>query len=101
MCIFGGICVGLAAICESLSYYRIVIKIIKEKRSTQISSSAYMLKILKYLLSLVALVIYKNWIGVILECVALIWCCITLVIIIRHKPVGWELFESKQIKEGE
>ena len=90
--IVGIVCVSIALVLELASYYKQISKTLKAKHSSQVSSTAYLLKIVKYIFTLVALGIYANWIGFLLEFAALAICLVAFAIIIRYKPRGWKLF---------
>jgi len=88
----GVACITIAVILELASYYKQIAKTLRTKNSAQVSSSAFMLKIAKYLFTLVGLAIYANWIGFGIEVAALVFCCVALYIIAKYKPKGWTLF---------
>jgi uncharacterized protein with PQ loop repeat len=90
--IIGVTCITIAVILELASYYKQVAKTLRTKKSGNVSSSAYMYKLAKYIFTIIALMIYSNWVGVGIEVAALIMCVITLWIICRYKPRGWRLF---------
>lgn len=94
----GVVCVTIALILEAGSYYRQIAKTLRTKHSTQVSSTAFLYKIAKYLFTLVALIIYSNWVALGIEVAALILCCWALYIIIDHKPKKWKLFPRKGVK---
>lgn len=88
----GIICVGLALVLELLSYWKQISKTLRERNSDHVSSSAYMLKIAKYIFTLVGLAIYSNWVGFGLELAALGICLVAFYLIVKYKPKGWRLF---------
>jgi len=93
MKVIGIICIVLALILELASYYKQIAKTLRTKRSSQVSSTAYLLKIAKYIVTIASLVIYANWVGVGLEFAALIICTIALCIVAQYKPKGWKLWK--------
>ncbi|MEE9214911.1 MAG: hypothetical protein V3U54_08975 [Thermodesulfobacteriota bacterium] len=90
----GVACITIAVILELASYYKQIAKTLRTKNSAQVSSSAFMLKIIKYLFTLVGLGIFANWVGFFIEVLALVFCCVALYIIAKHKPKGWTLFNT-------
>lgn len=89
--------IGLACIAASLllelgSYWKQISKTLRDKDSSNVSSSAYVFKIAKYLVTLLGLAIYSNWVGFGLELGALVFCGTALWIICKYKPEGWRLF---------
>lgn len=90
--IIGIVCVTIALILELASYYKQIAKTLKTKKSSQVSSTAYMFKIAKYLFTMIALGIYANWLGFGLEVAALVICLVAFGAIIKYKPKGWKLF---------
>jgi uncharacterized protein with PQ loop repeat len=92
--IIGVSCVVIALILELASYYRQIAKTLKTRHSSQVSSTAYMLKIAKYIFTLVGLGVYVNWVGFGLEFAALVICLIAFSIIVKYKPKGWHLFDN-------
>lgn len=85
-------CITIAVMLELLSYWKQIAKTRRERNSKHVSSSAYILKVAKYLFTLVGLAIYSNWVGFGLEAAALIFCSMALWIIVKHKPKKWRLF---------
>lgn len=88
----GVACITVALILEVGSYYKQIKKTLRTKKSSQVSSSAYMLKVVKYLITMVGLGIYVNWVGFFMEIVSLIACGVCLWLIVYYKPKGWKLF---------
>jgi len=88
----GVACIAIALVLEFASYYKQIAKTLRTKKSTQVSSTAYLLKIAKYVFTLIGLALYSNWVGFGLEVGALIICCVALYIVARFKPKGWRLF---------
>lgn len=104
----GVACITIAVILEMSSYYKQISKTLRTKKSAQVSSSAFLLKILKYLFTLAGLGVFGNWVGFGIEVAALAFCCIALKIICRYKPKGWRLFgkhkrisKKKKMTKGE
>lgn len=92
MQILGIVCIILALFLELASYYKQIAKTLRTRRSGQVSSSAYMYKLAKYVVTLISLGIYSNWVGFGLEVAALIICTVAFIIIIKYKPRGWRLW---------
>jgi uncharacterized protein with PQ loop repeat len=90
--VMGVVCITLAVILEFASYYKQVAKTLRTKKSAHVSSSSYLLKIAKYLVTITGLAIYANWVGVGIEIAALAACVIVLYIVAKYKPKGWRLF---------
>lgn len=84
-------CIVLSLVLEFASYYKQIAKTLKTKKSAQVSSTAYLLKIMKYVVTLIGLALYSNWVGFGLEVGALFMCCIALGIVSKYKPKGWHL----------
>jgi len=93
---FATIAVGIALWLDTASYYRQIKKTLRTKKSSQVSSTAFLYKIAKALFALIGLAIYKNFVGVGMELFMLIVYAISLGVIIRFKPKGWKLFGGKQ-----
>ena len=92
MNILGIFCVAAALVLELASYYKQIAKTLRSKHSNQVSSTAYLLKLIKYIFTMIGLAIYLNWVGFIMELAALLICLVAFYIIIKHKPKGWKLF---------
>jgi|WetSurMetagenome_2_1015567.scaffolds.fasta_scaffold643430_3 hypothetical protein len=90
--IIGSICVALALILDISSYWKQIAKILKTKKSSQVSSSSYMYKVAKGLFAVGGLVIYQNWVGMGMEIVLIVVYLVSLFIIIKFKPKNWRLF---------
>jgi uncharacterized protein with PQ loop repeat len=86
------ICIGIALFLDSLSYYRQIRKTLKTKKSSQVSSTSFIYKILKAKFSIVGLIIYSNWIGVGMELFMLFVYIVSLLVIIKFKPKNWSLW---------
>lgn len=89
----GAAFVTSALLLDSASYYRQIIKILKTKRSKDVSSTSYIYKILKALLASVGLVLFANYAGLVMELVMLSVYVVSLVIICRYKPKNWRLWK--------
>lgn len=85
-------CIIIALFLELASYYKQIAKTLRTKKSSQVSSTAYLLKIAKYIFTLIGLALYANWVGFLLEVGALVICITALIIIIKFKPKTWSLF---------
>jgi len=92
----GVACVTIAVILELGSYYKQIAKTIYTKRSSHVSSSAFVYKIAKYIVTLIALGIYANWVAFGIEVAALTFCCWALYTIMRYKPKDWKLFDGRK-----
>lgn len=90
--IFGLACAATASILDIASYYRQIAKILRTKKSSQVSSTAYLFKIGKGIPAMIGLIIYANWMGLTMEFIMLMVYITSLVIIIRYKPKDWKLF---------
>jgi uncharacterized protein with PQ loop repeat len=84
--------VALALFLDTISYYKQIAKTLKTKRSGQVSSSSFLYKIAKAGCALVGLGIYKNFVGMAMECFMLVVYIVTLIVICRFKPKGWRLW---------
>jgi uncharacterized protein with PQ loop repeat len=90
--IVGSICVALALILDISSYWKQIAKILKTKKSNQVSSSSYLYKIAKGVFAILGLLVYSNWVGFGMEVVLLLVYIGSLIVIMRFKPKGWTLF---------
>ena len=90
----GSILVFVAVYFDLFSYWKQIAKTLRERDSKEISSSAYLMKILHYLCSTISLAIFSNWVGFGMEFTAFIVCLFTLAVIARFKPKGWKLFDT-------
>jgi uncharacterized protein with PQ loop repeat len=88
------LCVIIALLLDSLSYYRQIRKTLKTKKSSQVSSTSFIYKILKAKFSITGLIIYANWVGVGMELVMLGVYIISLIVIMKYKPKGWSLWKN-------
>ena len=87
----GTICVTTALLLDSASYWRQIAKILRTKRSKDVSSSSYILKIGKAVIAAVGLATFANYAGLVMELVMLAVYIVSLVIICKFKPRGWKL----------
>jgi len=88
----GSICVALALILDISSYWKQIAKILKTKKSSQVSSSSYLYKIAKGIFAILGLLIYSNFVGLGMEVILLLVYIVSLLIVIRYKPRRWRLF---------
>lgn len=91
MHILGIACALTALGFEFASYFKQIKKTLRTKRSTQVSSSAYLYKLGKISFNLINLAIFANWVGFWMECAALVICITALTVISRYKPKKWKL----------
>lgn len=80
-----------AVILKLSSYYKQIQKTKKAKKSSQVSSSAFLCKMGEYIFSLIALVIYENYLGALIAVAGIAMCTWALRVIIKTKPKGWKL----------
>jgi len=78
---------------DTVSYYRQIRKTLIAKKSSQVSSTAFLYKIAKAVCALAGLAIYGNWAGVVMEIFMLLVYVVTLVVICHYKPKNWHLIE--------
>jgi len=88
----GAALLTLAVILDIASYWRQVIKTLRTGKSRHVSTTAFMLRIVKDICLLTALSIYKNWVGVGVHILSLLACTVTLIVVAKHKPKGWKLW---------
>ena len=88
----GWVLVVISVYFEALSYYKQIKKTLREHDSEDVSSSAYMAKIIKYIFTIFALIIFANWIGLMFAIIALVLCIVTLYFIIKYKPKKWRWY---------
>lgn len=93
--IFGSFLVLVSVLLDLGSYWKQSAKTLRTKRSANVSSSAYMLKLGHYVCSIVSLTIFSNWVGLGMEFAAFLFCLVTFTLVIKYKPRGWKLFDSK------
>lgn len=91
MSAIGTVCVTLALLLDSASYYKQIAKTLRTKRSKDVSSSAYLYKICKAILASAGLLIFANYVGLAMELVLLVVYFISLYVICLYKPKGWRL----------
>lgn len=87
------ICVAIALLLDAASYFRQIRKIYKTKQSSQVSSTSFLYKIAKVCFSIVGLLVYLNFVGVIMEVFMLGVYVYSLYVIIRFKPKNWSIFQ--------
>jgi uncharacterized protein with PQ loop repeat len=89
-----GAILALSAVCfDFTSYIKQISKTLRTRRSKDVSTTAYMLKIAKILCSTTSLAIFANWVGFSMEAAALIICLVTLAVISHYKPKNWRLLK--------
>lgn len=88
----GSFCVATALALDTMSYWKQISKIVRTRKSSQVSSSAYLYKIAKVAFSITGLVIFSNYVGLTMELFMLAIYATCLAIIARYKPRGWTLF---------
>jgi len=89
----GTVCVGIAIVLDTLSYYKQIAKTLRTKKSEQVSTSSYLYKIAKAVFAMVGLAIYMNWVGLGMEVFMLIVYITSLTIIAKYKPKNWALWK--------
>jgi uncharacterized protein with PQ loop repeat len=87
----GTICVGTALALDTMSYYKQIAKTIRTKKSSQVSSSAYLYKIGKVIFAMGGLAVYQNFVGLGMEFFMLAVYVASLIVIAHYKPRGWKL----------
>lgn len=90
---FATLCVGAALALDTASYWRQIKKVARAKKSSQVSSTSFIYKIVKALFALTGLAIYNNRVGCLMELFMLLIYGISLGIIIKYKPKNWGLFK--------
>ena len=88
----GASLVTLAVVADIASYWKQIKKTLHTGKSRHVSTTAFMLRIAKDSMLVVALAIYKNWVGAGVHILAIIACSVTLIVVARHKPRGWKLW---------
>lgn len=91
--VIGIVCLTIAVLLELASYYKQIAKTLRTKKSSQVSSMAFVYKWIKYVVTIIGLIIYANWVAVSIEVAAFIFCTIALYVVCRYKPKGWKLFK--------
>jgi hypothetical protein len=84
--------VAVALCLDTASYWRQIKKTLKTKKSTQVSSTSFIYKILKAKFSMVGLALYGNWVGVGMEIFMLAVYSIALAVVIKFKPKNWSIW---------
>jgi hypothetical protein len=92
---FATLAVGVALWLDTASYYRQIKKTLRTKKSSQVSSTAFLYKIAKALFATAGLAVYHNFVGMGMEIFMLLIYSISLGVIVRFKPRGWKLFGGK------
>lgn len=88
--LIANICILTSVILDSSAYLRQDLKIIRTRSSKDISSSSFYLRFWKDVTAIASCIIYQNWVGTGLASVGLLWCLITIVLIVKHKPKEWK-----------
>lgn len=86
-------CVGTALFLDTLSYYRQIKKTLRSKKSSQISSTAFLYKIGKVAFAMTGLALSMNWVGFTMEIFMLLVYIVSLWVIVKYKPRGWSLWK--------
>lgn len=86
------ICVAVALWLDTLSYYRQIRKTLKSKKSSQVSSTAFLYKIGKVAFAMAGLALCSNWVGLSMEAFMLIVYVVSLWIIVKYKPKSWKFW---------
>ena len=90
--LIGIICAVGSISFDLLSYWKQISKTLRTKKSAQVSSSAYIMKLLHYTCSIIALAVFANWTGFTMEMFAFTACIVCFYLVIKYKPRGWRLF---------
>jgi hypothetical protein len=86
------VCVLIALWLDTLSYYRQIKKTIRTKKSSQVSSTAFLYKIGKVFFAMTGLALCANWVGLTMEIFMMVVYVVSLAIIIKYKPKTWKLW---------
>jgi hypothetical protein len=86
-------CVGAALFLDVISYWKQIVKTVKARKSSQVSSSSYLYKIAKAIFAMAGLCVYGNWVGFGMELFMLVVYAVSLGIIAHFKPRGWSLWK--------
>jgi hypothetical protein len=78
---------------DTLSYYRQIKKTLKAKKSSQISSTAFLYKIGKVAFAMIGLALCSNWVGLGMEGFMLLVYTVSLWIIVKYKPKTWSFWK--------
>jgi hypothetical protein len=89
----GAVLATAAVFFDVSSYVKQIEKTLRVKHSKDVSTRAYMLKILKIFCSTTSLAIFANWVGLFMETCALAACVSTFIVVIKYKPKSWRLFQ--------
>jgi uncharacterized protein with PQ loop repeat len=87
------VCVAAALFLDTASYWRQIRKTIRTKKSTQVSSTAFLYKIAKAVFAMAGLAIYSNFVGLGMEMFMLVVYVVSLIVIIKFKPRKWRLLK--------
>ena len=87
------LCVAIALFLDTASYWRQIKKTIRTKKSSQVSTTAFLYKIAKALFAMGGLAIYKNFVGLGMEIFMIIIYTASLAVIAHYKPRGWKLLK--------
>lgn len=90
--IIGIVCGTVAVTLKLGSYQKQIKKILRTKKATHVSSSAFLYKMGEYSFSIISLLIYRNYVGIVIAVAGLIMCSRALYVICKNKPKGWRLF---------
>lgn len=85
--------VAIALALDTASYWRQIKKTIRTKKSSQVSTTAFLYKIAKALFAMGGLAIYKNFVGLGMEIFMIIIYIVSLAIIAHYKPKNWSLLK--------
>ena len=88
----GLICGTGSVLFDLASYWKQISKTLRTKKSAQVSSSAYMMKLSHYTCSIIALAVFANWAGFTMEMFAFAACLVCFYLVILYKPKTWRLF---------
>jgi uncharacterized protein with PQ loop repeat len=84
--------VGIALFLDTASYWRQIRKTLKTKKSSQVSTTAFLYKIAKACCAITGLAICSNFVGLGMEVFMSVVYIVSLIIIAKYKPKGWRLF---------
>jgi hypothetical protein len=96
--LIGGVFTFLAIAFDLGSYWKQIKKTLRERHSKQVSTSSLAMKLSHYVCSIVALLIFVNFVGFFMELMAGIMCLITFIIVCHFKPKNWRLINFKRNK---
>ena len=87
------VCVAVALFLDAASYWRQIRKIIRTKKSTQVSAMSFVFKIAKGVFAATALCIFLNFVGLGMEAFMVLVYGYSLYVVIKYKPRGWSLWK--------